>query len=95
MKSNRIGSTNNKAYRLKVEGLTLLFTLSCLSKNVSLYAKLTYRPHGRGPIGRNHSLRRTLVRTIEIKHVSNARVAIEHWISQRRAPRCASRKNMG
>ncbi|KAJ6801505.1 hypothetical protein M6B38_258145 [Iris pallida] len=43
---------NNKAYRFKVGGLILLFTPSCLSQNLSLYAKLTYRRHGRGPIGR-------------------------------------------
>ncbi|KAJ6800566.1 hypothetical protein M6B38_201090 [Iris pallida] len=56
----------------------------------------TYRRHGRGPIGKiNRSVCRTLVRTIEMKRASNARVAMEHWISQRRAPRCTSRKNMG
>ncbi|KAJ6840181.1 hypothetical protein M6B38_313085 [Iris pallida] len=43
----------------------------------------------------NRSVSLTLVRTIEIKRASNVRVAMEYWISQRRAPRCASRKNMG
>ncbi|KAJ6798270.1 hypothetical protein M6B38_214290 [Iris pallida] len=43
----------------------------------------------------NHSVCRTLVRTIEMKRASNARVGMEHWRSERRAPRCASRKNMG
>ncbi|KAJ6806962.1 hypothetical protein M6B38_106455 [Iris pallida] len=43
----------------------------------------------------NDSVCRTLVRTIEMKRASNARLAMEYWISQRRAPRYASRKNMG
>ncbi|KAJ6835190.1 hypothetical protein M6B38_124465 [Iris pallida] len=43
----------------------------------------------------NRSVCRILVRTIEMKRASNTRVAMEHWISQRRAPRCASRKNIG